>query len=120
MARSRTDAANATAVVVRNGRTHIKNIRVEQRASAAPRLFLQIFNTNAPTVGTTAPEMAIPVPAGQANMDAAVLDVPFGAKRGGLELSTGFSYAVTTTPTNAVAPTAGQEPTVIIDYEPLG
>ena len=120
MARTRTDAANATAVAVRNGRVHIKNIRMEQRAAAAPRLFLQIFNTNAPTVGTTAPEVAIPVPAGQSNMDMQTLDIIVGAKRGGLELSTGFAYAVTTTPTNAVAPTAGQEPTIIIDYEPVG
>lgn len=120
MARSRTDAANATAVAVRNGRTHIKNIRVEQRASAAPQLFLQVFNTNAPTVGTTAPEVVVPVPAGQANMDLVTLDLPLMAKRGGLELGTGFAYAVTTTHDGLTAPTAGQEPTVIIDYEPLG
>lgn len=118
--RSRTDAANATAVQVRTGRTHIKNVRVEQRKITAPRLFLQIFNVLNPTVGTTAPEMVIPIPAGQANMDLAVLDVPLAAKRGGLELGTGFAYAVTTTHDGSTNPTAGDEPVVIVDYEPLG
>lgn len=120
MAKSVTNAANATAVAVRSGRTHLKNIRLTQRTGAAPRLFLQVFNTNAPTVGTTAPEAVFPVPAGDSNLDCTMLDMPLMGKRGGLELGTGFAYAVTTTPSNAVAPTAGQEPKVEIDYEPLG
>lgn len=117
---SRTNAQNATATVVRNGRTILKSIKVEQRASAAPVLYLQIFNTNAPTVGTTAPVEVIQVPAGNANVDVNDKKVVYQAKFGGFDLSTGFSYAATTTHDGNTAPTAGQEPTVEIHYETLG
>jgi hypothetical protein len=93
---------------------------VEQRAAAAPRLFLQLFNTNAPTVGTTVPEIVIPVPAGSGTVDEAVVKVVFKGSQGSLVLNTGLAYAVTTTPTGSTGPTGGQEPVVIVDYEPLG
>ena len=117
---SRTPAQNATATVVRNGRTILKNVEVRQRLAAAPRLFLQIFNTNAPTVGTTAPEIVIPVPAGDANITLNRNKVEFQADKGGLDLGTGFSYAVTTTHDGSTNPTATHEPEVIIHYEQLG
>jgi hypothetical protein len=98
----------------------LKSIKVEQRASAAPRLFLQIFNTNSPTVGTTAPEKVVPVPAGSSNLDVSVLKEEFQGTLGGLHLSTGFAYAVTTTHDGNTAPTAGQEPVVVAHYENLG
>lgn len=117
---SRTAAQTATATVVRNGAVLLKNIKVEQRAVAAPRLFLQIFNTNAPTVGTTAPELVIPVAAGNANKDSTRNELRAHGEHGGLLLGTGCAYAVTTTHDGNTAPTAGQEPTVTIDYEHVG
>lgn len=118
MSHSRTAAQNATATVVRNGACIINRVRVRQYAGAAPRVYLQLFNTNAPTVGTTAPEMVIPVPAGNTQMAATVQDVNLTGK--GNRFSTGLAYAVTTVHDGAVAPTAGQEPEVIVDWEPLG
>jgi hypothetical protein len=81
MSQSRTAAQNATATAVRNGACIINRVRVRQYAGAAPRLYLQLFNTNAPTVGTTAPEMVIPVPAGNTKMNATVRDVNFTGDR---------------------------------------
>ncbi len=118
MSQSRVAAQNATATVVRNGACTVERIRARQYAGAAPRLYLQLFNTNAPTVGTTAPEMVIPVPAGDTKKEATQRDVRISGN--GKNFSTGLSYAVTTVHDGAVAPTAGQEPEVIIDWEPVG
>ena len=118
--RSETAAANATAVDVRTGAVLIKNIKVTQRTTDAPRLFLQIFNVHNPTVGTTDPEIVIPVPAGNANLDAASLSIEAMSPTGGLYLSTGFAYAVTTVFDGLTAPDAGDEPQVLIDYNQLG
>jgi len=109
---------NATALAIRTGNTIVKRIRVRQYAGAAPRLYLQLFNTNAPTVGTTAPEMVIPVPAGNTQKEAAVRDIIIAGNS--KHFGTGLAIAVTTVHDGAVAPTAGQEPEVIIDWEPLG
>jgi len=117
---SRTDAQNATATEVRSGATLLKNFKVEQRTTDAPRLFLQIFNIASPTVGTDAPEVVIPVPAGSGNFDSARLGGQFQGNGGGLYLSTALSYAVTTTHDGNTAPDAGDEPVVILDYEQLG
>lgn len=118
--RSRTEAANATAVAVRNGRTLLKSVRVEQRTTDAPALKLQIFNTNAPTVGTTAPFMVVPVPAGSALLMISFHKEEYQGPFGGVDLGTGFSYAVTTTHDGLTAPDAGDEPVVDIHYEQLG
>lgn len=120
MAQSRTNAAGASAVSVRAGATRLRGVRVEQRAPAAPALFLQVFNTNSPTVGTTAPVLVVPVPAGSGQLSTPTLRAIFKGTQGALFLSTGLAYAVTTTPTGSTGPTGGQEPTVIVDYEPLG
>lgn len=117
---SRTPTANATAVVVRNGRTLLKSVLCEQRKVTAPVLYLQIFNTSAPTVGTTAPVIVLQIPAGNANVELTMLKAAFEGKFGGLDLGTGFSYAVTTTHDGLTAPTAGDEPLVEIHYEQLG
>lgn len=118
MSQTRVAAQNATALAIRNGACIIKRVRVRQYAGAAPRLFLQLFNTNAPTVGTTAPEMVIPVPAGNTKMNATVRDVNFTGDSE--QFGTGLAIAVTTVHDGAVAPTAGQAPEVIVDWEPLG
>lgn len=117
---SRTDAQNATATQVRSGATLLKGFKVEQRTTDAPRLFLQVYNTNSPTVGTTAPEVVVPVPAGSANFDSARLGGQLQGNGGGLYLSTGLAYAVTTTHDGLTAPDAGDEPVVMLDYEQLG
>lgn len=117
---SRTNAADEVAVVVRNGRCLLKSIKMEQRKSDAPVLYLQIFNTNAPTVGITAPVMVLQVSAGSTNLDVAIDKVIFDGKFGGKYLATGFSYAVTATHDGAGAPDAGDEPTIIVHYENLG
>jgi len=118
--RSETAAANATAVDVRTGAVLIKNIKVAQRTVDAPRLFLQIFNVHNPSVGSTAPEIVIPVPAGNATLDSASLSVEAMTPVGGLYLSTGFAYAVTTTPSGSTNPDGGDEPRILIDYNQLG
>lgn len=118
--RSDTPAANATAVVVRNGRTIIKNISIEQRNQAAPVLYLQVFNTNAPTVGTTVPVFVMQAPVGNLTLDNNQISADFQGPLGGFDLSAGFSYAVTTTQTGLTAPTAGQEPRVTVDYNQIG
>jgi len=118
--RQETAAANATAVLVRTGRTVVRSIRVEQRAKTAPVLYLQIFNNAAPTVGTTLPDHVIQIPAGDTNLDAAVLDVTYSGAFGGANFGTAVSYAATTTATGLTAPTAGQEPRVLVDYNQIG
>ena len=117
MSITRTPAANATAVVVRAGITEVKRIRVKQFNSAAPRLFLQLFNTNAPTVGTTAPELVLRIPAGDSKKDSARAQYQINGND--MNFATGLSYAVTTTHDGNTAPTAGHEPEVIVDWEPL-
>lgn len=117
---SRTNAQNATATVVRTGATLIKGIRIEQHSNAAPALCLQIFNTASPTVGTTAPLVVMHVPAGSTKPDYTRLAAQFQGQFGGLHLGTGLSYAVTTTPGGLTAPTAGDEPVIIIDYSAIG
>ena len=119
MAQTRDNAANATGVTVRTGSTKVKAVRVEQRVAAAPRLYLQLYDAASPTVGTTAPTKVVPIPAGVTDMQAAIYKEALTGTRGGLEFGTALSYAVTTHD-GLTAPTAGQEPVVIIDWEPLG
>ena len=118
--RSETAAANATAVNIRNGASFLKNLKVEQRKLSAPQLYLQVYNTNLPTVGTTKPVFVVPVPAMNANVDAASLSIEAMGPFGGMYFSTALSFACTTTPDGLTAPTAGDEPRVIIDYNQLG
>jgi len=118
MAQTTVNAQNATLLLARTGSARIKNIRVTQRAGAAPRLFLQLFDATAPTVGTTVPTMVIPIPAGNTQSDGEVLEIRPSSNRGGMVFGTAISFAATTTAVNAVAPTAGQEPEVSVDWEP--
>ena len=118
--RSETAAANATAVAVRNGTTVINDVTVEQRAPAAPVLYLQVFNTNAPTVGTTLPRFVIEVPAGNVTLDNNPLRCDYDGPLGGAYMATGLAYAVTTTQTGNTNPTAGQEPRVVLNYNQIG
>lgn len=117
---TRDAAATNTAVVIRTGRTVLISVKVVQRAGAASALFLQLFNTATITPGTTVPVAIITVPAGSAIMDATVLKVTFNGTKGGGEFTTALGYCVTTTATGGTAPTAGQEPELIVRWEPLG
>lgn len=107
---------NATALVVRNVPVIVSRIRMRQLAGAAPVLYLQLFNSAAPTVGTTAPRMVLPVPPGNTKRDVATLDVQLSGNA--RHFDTALAIAVTTVYNGSVAPTAGQEPEIIIDWEP--
>ncbi len=115
MALSRTNNADATAVSVRSGATRVKRVTCTQRSNTAARLYLQIFNSNTPTVGTTAPDTVIAIPAGRAGMQVIQAAV-FGSNLGGLLLPTGCAYAVTTTPTGAAGPSGTDRPRVDLHW----
>lgn len=117
MAISRTPNADATAVAVRNGRTRIKSVTMYQRSASAPALYLQIFDTNSPTVGTTAPAMVLQIHAGQSEKQGRQ-KVIVSSERGGHRLATGLSYAVTTTPTGSTNPATADRPLIDVAWEP--
>ena len=117
---SDTAALNATPVNIRNGASIVRNIQLEQRMKTAAELYVQIYNINAPTVGTDKPVMVLPVPAGNTLLEVAQLSVIFQGPFGGRLHSTALSIACTTTPDGLTAPTGGQEPRVVVDYNQLG
>lgn len=117
---SRTAAQDATYTAVRTGVTLVKGVRVEQHTTDAPKLYLQLFDAVAPTVGTTAPNDVIEIPAGSDNLDMARIAAQFQSSRGGKYYGTGLAYAVTTTHDGLTAPDAGDEPVVTVDYEAVG
>lgn len=112
--------ADETPVVLRNGKAYIKSIKVEQWTSDAPALHLQVFNTNNPTLGTTAPMLVVPIPAGISGRQCTFNRVQFDGDFGGLYFATGLSFAVSVEHDGATAPDAGDEPRVTVDYELLG
>lgn len=80
-------------------------------ATAAP-LWVQLFNTNTVTVGTTAPDMNFPIPA---NADSDVAGITIPVPQGGIQFSTALSVAVTTgSGTTAGAPGANEAGGIII------
>lgn len=116
MAVSVTNNANADAVAVRNGATRVKKVEIYQRSAAAPVLFLQLFNTNSATPGTTAPEgSVIRIPPGQTGKQAKQ-SIVFASERGGLYLNTGLSYCVTTTHDGSTSPSSADRPQVKIHW----
>ena len=120
MAQTRIVAQNATATEVRTGATRVKKVSVRQKTSDAPRLYLQLFNILTPTVGTTVPVDVFRVPVGDAARQPPWEKYIFASSFGGKFYDTGLSFAVTTTPTGLTAPDSGDEPEVIVDWEPLG
>jgi len=115
MAISYTAEQNATATNVRSGATRIKSIEIFMPVDDNPVLYLQVFNSNSPTVGTTAPYLVIPIHAGQTDKQGRQKAI-FASERGGLLLPSGLSYAVTTTPTNNTGPDSGDEPGVRVSW----
>lgn len=114
------NAMSGVAVLIRTGSTKLCTIQVSQRAVAAPLLHLQLYDTASPVVGTTAPIKVVPIPAGAINMQQMSYKETYSGSRGGIEFATALACAVTTTHDGAIGPTAGQEPQVIIRWEPLG
>ena len=116
---SRNVNVDKTAAVLHSGAVLLRVIRVLQKTDDAPQLFLQVFNTKSPTVGTTAPALVLPVPAGIKGQG-----VPytyhFHGPRGGVELGTGLAIAVTAKYDDDTSPDAGDEPDVDVEFRPLG
>lgn len=112
--------ADNTPVVVRTGALRLASVKVAQRVAAAPKLYLQLFDSVTVTPGTTKPDVVIIVGAGDSNQDANVHKASFSGKKGGIGFSTGLTYCVTTVSDGGTAPTAGQEPEVYIEYAPVG
>lgn len=112
----RNAAQDETETLVHTGRCNMRRIKVIQHTFDAPILYLQLFNSVDITLGTTAPTMVIPIPAGvvgQPNRLVLELETAFG----GLHFATGLVLAVTTTHDGSTGPTSGDEPELIIDYQ---
>jgi hypothetical protein len=114
-------SADNTPVVIRTGSTRLKSITVRQRTSDAPVLFLKLFDDATVTVASQAADFSIRIPAGRTNVDAQALKTIFSGNEGGLIFFTALTYAVSKLNTvSDTTPDAGDEPEVIIQWEPLG
>lgn len=121
MPRSYDKDADNTPVVLRTGACRIKAVEVTQRTIDAPLLFLKLFNDATVTVASQAADFSLMVPAGRTDMDCTKVKAVFSGKRGGMIFDTALTYAVTTLNTvSDVAPDAGDEPEVIIQWEAIG
>ena len=118
---SETIAQADTVTAVRTGRSLLRSVSVKQLTEDAPKLFLQIFNvaSGSVTLGTTLPDVIVPVPAGETGRTMHGR-AEFQGIHGGLDMATAISYAVTTTATGSTAPDAGDEPNVKMDWERIG
>jgi len=108
-----------TGVDVVTANVLLRSVKVLQKTVDAPALYLQLYNAASPTVGTTAPTMVLPIPAGLAS-SFATATYKFSANIGGINFGTALALAVTTTHDGATGPTAGDEPDVTIEYHPIG
>lgn len=113
-------ALSNTAQVIRTGKTLLRKLKIKVYNTSAPELYIQLWNNASPTVGTTAPNQVIKVPAGDAMNPLLERTVIFDGPKGGEEYATALAIACTTVHDGAVAPTAGQEPNVTVDYEQVG
>lgn len=115
---SRTPTANATGVVASATPVRINSITVRQRSAVAPRLYLQLIDRASATIGTHAPADVVSIPAGRTEHQSVNKKVEYSGTNGGLQFGTGLVYAVTTDINGSTNPNAGDEPEVIIDFEP--
>jgi len=119
MANFRDADADETLVLVHTGKVLTRKIDVRQHTNDAPVLYLQLFDVVAPTVGTTAPNKVLVIPAGiTKQVSVAVYNI--SGSLGGLSFGTALSFAVTTTHDGSTGPDAGDDPEVILDYTPIG
>src|SRR5512134_224156 len=115
MPKTHDQSADATAVVIRTGATRLKAIEVKQRTFDAPILHLKLYNDATVNVAADPPRFVFPVPAGRAQIDAQVYKASFSGKEGGIIFDTALTYAVAVEAVaGATAPTAGDEPEVVI------
>lgn len=105
----RNTSQSETPSVIRNGSSEARAVTVRQHSTAAPALYLQVFDSASPTPGTTKPLMVLPIPAG-------VRSRKFQFS-GGILMGNGLSIAVTTAPDNGTGPSASDRPEVILSFE---
>lgn len=116
---SRTANANATAIAIRNGTTRLQKVQAYIRAASSARLYIQLFNSNSPTIGTTTPDLILMIPPGRVGKQKKVSFI-FASEEGGCYLSSGLSAAVTTTPTGSTNPESADRPELVIKYDNAG
>lgn len=128
MARSRTANQGAAATNVSSGsaKSELSSVVIETPDGMTNKVFLQIFDNSSPTVGTTVPDIVVPIPAppvdtilGQNIKGKKKYKVVLAGPKGGLDFSSGLSYAVTTTGNGNTDPAAGDKPTVLVFYQPV-
>lgn len=119
MSINRQSAQDENATQISTQANLLRSVKIRQLTEDAPVLYLQVFNSASPTVGSTAPNIVIEVPAGISTSQVP-LTVEFSGPNGGVFFDTGLATAVTTSPTNNTAPDAGDEPTVDVDYQEIG
>lgn len=83
-----TDSDATSEANINSGAATLYLISVDNSANASAKSFLKLWNATAPTVGTTAPSMIIPV-AGGATVTLAIME--------GLSFDVGLSFATLTT-----------------------
>ena len=118
MSQNRNNSADEVFTLVNTGQCLLRSVIVRQHTIDAPKLFLQFFDDASPTVGTDAPSHVLEVPpglVGQANE----LRYVINGSQGGMLFGTALSYAVTTAYNTVGAPSAGDEPEVVVDYHPM-
>lgn len=128
MARSRTTTQGAAATNVSSGsaKCEVSSLVVVQPQGQSNTVYLQVFNNSAPTVGTTAADLVIPLFAppvdtmlGQNIKGGQKTKAALSGPKGGLQFGSGLSYAVTTTPNGNTDPAAGDKPEVNVYYQPV-
>ena len=82
-----TDSDATSEANVNSGAAVLYLVSIDNSANASAKSFVKIYNATAPTIGTTAPDVIIPVPGG-ATVTLAIPD--------GLSLGTGLSFATVT------------------------
>jgi len=117
MSQTRFQDKDETVGVVHNGAAYLTDIAVRQFTGDAPVLYLQIFNAASPTVGTTAPTTVFQIPAGRPN-EITYLRARFETERGGHPFGTAITVAVTTTHDGSTGPDSGDEPEVVVHWQP--
>ena len=83
-----TDADATSEANVNTGAATLYLLSIDNTANASAKSFLKLYDATAPTIGTTAPDMIIPVPGG-ATVTLAITE--------GLAFLTGLSFACLTT-----------------------
>lgn len=92
------NAADETPITVKSDEAFLGHLEVSN--INADDLFIQLFDTASPTVGTITPIQSLLIPQGNTTVRGA-LDQVWG---NGLHFTAALAYAVTTTPTGSTGP----------------